>query len=101
VNDHSLAGSIERIWRSGAEYSAALGLTYKIAVISIDNVVAVSSQFRGKGEATTMGKWETRQEREAFFRCDDCRLGDIKPLSNEERSIFPAIRLAPEAINCS
>lgn len=123
VNDHGIAATIERLWRSGAEHSAALALASKIAVIAADQMAAVAWKFRPKNSPGTQAsappapELENAEDREAFFRVYasyadamiaaarrtgqviafawEPRLADlegIKPLSAEERSLFPAVR---------
>jgi hypothetical protein len=127
VNDNGLASTIERLWRSGAEHSAALALASKIAVIAADQIAAVAWKFTPRVSLGTQASApaptaiESGEDREAFFRIYasyadamiaaarragqaiafawEPHLADlegIKPLSAEERSLFPAVRGSAE-----
>jgi hypothetical protein len=124
VNDHGVASTIERVWRDGAEHSAALALAYKFALIVSDKIVGVSGQFSiGNHFAAEPKGSETASELEAYFRMYasyadamiaaahrmghgmafawEPELGDlagIKPLSTEEQTIFPLLQRTPDAV---
>lgn len=127
VNDNGIASTIERLWRSGAEHSAALALASKIAVIATDQIATVVWKFRPRVSlgtqvpALALKEIENAEDQEAFFRIYasyadamiaaarragqaiafawEPHLADlesIKPLSAEERTLFPAIRGSAE-----
>ncbi|MBI4365373.1 MAG: hypothetical protein HY543_00990 [Deltaproteobacteria bacterium] len=126
VNDHGIASTIERLWRSGAEHSAALTLASKIAVIGADQLATVTWKFRPRiahaMQPSAPKEIESVEEREAFFRIYasyadamiaaarrsgqaiafawEPHLADlegIKPLSAEEQTLLPAVRGSAEA----
>ncbi len=123
VNDHSLAASIERAWRTGAEHSAALALASKACVAIADRLVQWAQQFAApvmKPAPAELGP-ETIEQDRAYFRIyatyadamiaaarragQDIafvwepalgNLNGLKPLSEGERELLKSIDSSPE-----
>lgn len=120
-NDASLAATLEGIWRSGNEHSAALALAYKVVAGLADRAASLSRVVALGRKVPATGAMETVDEREAYFQyfaayadamtaaarrsgqaiafAWEPRLVDvasIKPLTVEERTILQALREPPE-----
>lgn len=123
VNNHGFAAMIERFWRTGGEHSAALALATKIFSQTADRLVGLSSRFALAPPSPAPARpLESEAERRQYFNlfatyadalvAATARqntsiafawepmlsdLGGIKPLSAEERTIYPAVKRTPEA----
>lgn len=124
VNNHGFAAMIERFWRTGGEHSAALALATKVFSQAADRLVGLSSRSALAGAPSLpVRPLESEVERRQYFnlfatyadalvaaagRQDTgiafawepmlSDLGGIKPLSPEERTIYPIVKRAPEAV---
>jgi hypothetical protein len=124
VNNRGLASTIERVWRDGAEHSAALALAYKFAFIVADKIVGVAGQLSfAKHFSEAPNGPETGSELQPYFRIyasyadamiaaahrlgqgiafawepELGDLGGVKPLSAEEQTIFPLLRRDSDAV---
>lgn len=121
VNDHGIAAFLERIWRTGAENSAALALSTKAAVKLADRLVAMAGAIAKTRDARPERDTESRAEGDAYFRLYatyasamiaaartaghgiafawEPLLGDrIKRMSAEEREIFPAVERSSQQV---
>lgn len=122
VNDRSLSAGLERLWRSGAEHSAALALASKAFSGAADRLVALAGRLTPPAKADPI-PLESKEETEAYFRLFTIYadamtaaarrsgqeiafvwepmlsdLAGIKPLSAEEATIQSVVARQPEEI---
>ncbi|MBL4890495.1 MAG: hypothetical protein JKX91_01445 [Rhizobiaceae bacterium] len=122
VNDYGLPASLERVWRSGAEHSAALALSLKITSKIADYGVKISQRGAVHPQPVEQAM-ETLEESKSYFNifatyADAMSaaakrrnhgisfvwepmlsdLGKIKPMSEEETRIFPAVQRSAKAV---